>query len=67
MLEKRPTKELIRDFILTGHYPNTAKNAVYVPTVRGWIMDELEKRDFEAFMKWLDQDVPTDESLFLFF
>lgn len=31
--------------------------------VRGWLMDELESRNPEAFDKWLDQDAPTDESL----
>ena len=32
-------------------------------TVRGWIMDELEKRNPEAFEKWLDLDYPDNESL----
>lgn len=27
-----------------------------IPTVRGWIMDEIEKRNPEAFDKWLDGD-----------
>lgn len=31
--------------------------------VRGWIMDELESRNPEAFDKWLDQDEPKDEDL----
>ena len=31
--------------------------------VRGWIMDELEKRNPEAFDKWLDLDYPDNESL----
>jgi len=25
-----------------------------IPTVRGWIMDELERRDKAAFNSWLD-------------
>ena len=58
----RKTKDLIRDFILTGHIsdPN-------IPTVRGWIMDELEKRDPEAYEAWLDDDRCTDESLLEYF
>ena len=31
--------------------------------VRGWIMDELEKRNPTAFDKWLDMDYPTNEVL----
>ena len=26
------------------------------PTVRGWIMDEIEKRNPEAFNEWLEGD-----------
>lgn len=36
-----------------------------VPTVRGWIMDELEKRDPEAFDKWLDSYVDSPRKFFL--
>ena len=34
-----------------------------ITTVRGWLMDELESRNLEAFDKWLDSDEPTDEML----
>ena len=57
-LQMRPLKDLIRDFILTGsiHDP-------HIPTVRGWIMDELERRNPEAYDAWLegparDEDLP---------
>jgi hypothetical protein len=30
---------------------------------RGWIMDELEARNPEAFNLWLDQDSPEDADL----
>ena len=33
-----------------------------IPTVRGWLMDELEKRFPEQFGKWLDSDC-RDEDL----
>lgn len=62
LLQQRTTQDLISDFILTGQM--TGNN---IPTVRGWIMDELEARNCSAFSAWLDQDVPTDESLLLFF
>lgn len=31
-------------------------NDPHIPTVRGWLMDELEKRNPEAFNEWLDND-----------
>lgn len=54
----RRTCDLVNDFILTGRIadPN-------IPTVRGWIMDELEKRNPAAFESWLDDERNTDESL----
>ena len=33
-----------------------------IPTVRGWLMDELEKRFPDQFDKWLDSDC-RDEDL----
>ena len=62
LISARSTYDLIFDFIFTGRCkdPN-------VPTVRGWIMDELEQRNPEAFNAWMDQLNPTDESLLLYF
>lgn len=34
-----------------------------IATVRGWLMDELESRNPEAFNAWLDQDEPEDADL----
>ena len=60
-LSFRKTPDLIRDFILTGsvHDP-------HIPTVRGWIMDELESRDPVAYNAWLDA-YDSDESLLQYF
>lgn len=58
MIAARSTKSLIEDFILTG-----TTDDVNIPTVRGWIMDELEARNPDAFAAWIGQDIPTDESL----
>ena len=54
----RRTCDLVNDFILTGRIadPN-------IPMVRGWIMDELEKRNPAAFESWLDDERNMDESL----
>lgn len=32
-------------------------------TMRGWLMDELERRNPEGFSSWLDQDAPNDKGL----
>ena len=34
-----------------------------VPTVRGWLMDEIERRNPDGFDAWLDQDSPEDQDL----
>lgn len=37
---------------------NAPRSASYVDvaTVRGWIMDELEDRDPDAFIQWINSD-----------
>lgn len=35
-------------------------NSPEVYTVRGWLMDELESRNPEAFNEWLDGDAEDD-------
>lgn len=55
------TKQLIEIFVLTGQ-----EDAEDIPTVRGWIMDELKARNPEAFDKWLE-DFNEDEDLYKYF
>lgn len=52
------TAQLLDQWELTTglHTPETAM-------VRGWLMDEIEKRNPEAFDAWLDADDPRDEEL----
>lgn len=38
-------------------------NGPEVPVVRGWLMDEIEKRNPDGFDAWLDQDFPEDKDL----
>ena len=64
-LQCRKTKDLIRDFILTGIMIDAAHttNKPYdpnLPTVRGWLMDEIERRDPDGFERWMDSDLDDD-------
>ena len=59
MLSRLTLEQLIKEFDMTEDI------AVCIETsmVRGWIMDELEKRNPTAFDKWLDMDYPTNKAL----
>ena len=46
----QPTSRLIDAFEMTDAAPTTAA----IVMVRGWIMDELERRDSQAFERWID-------------
>ena len=59
MLSRLSTEQLIKEFDMTEDIPITLELSM----VRGWIMDELEKRNPEAFDKWLDLGYPDNESL----
>jgi hypothetical protein len=58
-LQTRTTRHLIEQFILTGKMIDAGTDPE-IYTVRGWIMDELERRDPEAFDAWLDSDEDDD-------
>lgn len=58
-LEKLSTKDLIEQFDITENIEYSFELSM----VRGCIMDELQKRNPEAFDKWLDLDYPDNESL----
>ena len=62
VLKTKTTNELIALFILTGKMNNE-----HIPTVRGWIMDELEARNPAAFEAWLDSEYCEDEALYEYF
>ena len=51
------TEKLIELWELTTNNDNPE-----TPTVRGWLMDEIEKRNPEGFEAWLDTDAE-DETL----
>ena len=50
----RTTAQLILDWELTEVLPMTPE----LPTVRGWIMDEFQRRNPEAYDAWFDDDDP---------
>lgn len=58
LIALRPLEKLIADFelldarIVDADHPITAEEVM----VRGWIMDELEARDQEAFDAWIDDE-----------
>lgn len=41
----------------------TALNGPQVPTARGWLMDEISRRNPDGFDAWLDLDAPEDQDL----
>ena len=60
LIASRTTEQLVKDFETTEHL-----NTPEVPTVRGWYMDELEKRDADAFDKWIDSYEDSPRKFFL--
>lgn len=52
------------DEVLISQWELTAiSNNENIPTVRGWLMDEIERRYPEEFNNWLDSEEPKDEDL----
>lgn len=58
-IEALTTTQILFQFDLTEKINNE-----YIPVVRGWLMDELEKRDPEAFDEWLDSEEPTPRKFY---
>jgi len=67
-LRGRKTRDLINDLILTGKMIDTLKKDVdnNIFTVRGWLMDEIERRNPEAYDAWIESDTD-DDGLLEFF
>ena len=53
-LASRTTAQLILDWELTEALPMTPE----LPIVRGWLMDEFERRDQKAFDAWSEDEDP---------
>ena len=57
LMKGRTTTQLIDDLILTGKQMDATRDAekrTNLATVRGWIMDELEERNPEAYDAWIE-------------
>ena len=60
MIAKLSTAEVVKQFELTEAMDTT----IQVTTVRGWLMDELEKRDADAFDRWMDSEDDSPRAFF---
>jgi hypothetical protein len=57
--EKKAREIISNQFLgdLLDEWELTSKmNGPEIPMIRGWLMDEFEKRNPEAFNEWLDSD-----------
>lgn len=62
-MESKSIEELCELFSVTNN-----NNDSNIPTVRGWIMDELERRNSSKFNKWMEtEDINDMDSPELFF
>lgn len=55
-LEKMSTRKLVDLFCMT-----TDCRDENIPTVRGWLMDEIERRNPDGFERWLDGEAKDEE------
>ena len=58
LLKIMTLKQLVEQFELTE-----SMNDKNIPTVRGWLMDEIESRNPEGFDAWLDSENCCDSEL----
>ena len=60
MIAQRTTEEIVTDFETTEKI-----NMPEIYRVRGWLMDELEKRNGEAFEAWIDSNEESPRKYFV--
>ena len=51
LMASRSMEDLVKDFEVTEEMQISCELA----EVRGWIMDELERRDEEVFWRWIEE------------
>lgn len=57
-MKKLSTSQLLDVWQMT-----TNCNEPEIPLIRGWLMDEIERREPERFETWLELDEPNDNDL----
>lgn len=58
LLNNMTLEQLVEQFEATEH-----REDKLIYTVRGWLMDEIERRNPEGFSEWLDSDNAADSEL----
>ena len=58
ILKSRTLEELVKDFEATE-----TTNDINIYQVRGWLMDEIQKRNPTGYEKWLDSENCEDSEL----
>lgn len=56
-------QHLTTDQLLTAWETTEHLDTPETPIVRGWLMDEIERRNPAGYSAWLDQDAPEDADL----
>lgn len=67
VLKTMTTRQLIDTFVVSGIQIDAGNPDSNLYTVRGWLMDELERRDPEAMDAYLESDDFSDEALYNYF
>lgn len=61
LVASRSTYDLVLDWEESDRQPMTPT----MPYVRGWLLDELERRDPEAFNAWMDGNEASPRKFFV--
>ena len=65
-LQAMTTRQLIDTFIVSGIQIEAGHHDSNLYTVRGWLMDELERRDPAAFDAWMESDESLEDEATLY-
>lgn len=65
LIRGKSTEEIVRCFEITEEVKDGSTLAADVYRVRGWLMDELEKRNHRAFIDWIESDEKSPRKFFI--
>lgn len=57
-------RSLSTDQLIDAFEATDSRNDAEIPVVRGWIMDELETRNAQAFEAWLEANTGSPRNFF---